>query len=78
MTKHPVFEWTECWACGEPVMKNGPFTVGCPGCDPGVPRCEKASDVDTQELLHPELREYRSMDQALIEQALAGLEAKDG
>lgn len=73
MTKDPVFEWTECWGCGEPAMKNGPFTAGCPGCDPGVPLCEKASDVDTQELLHPELREYAAMDEAMIyfEEALA-------
>jgi len=54
MTKHPVFEWTECWGCGEPVMKNGPFTVGCPGCDPETPICERIIEAyDTQELLHP-------------------------
>jgi len=40
MTKHPVFDWKDCWGCGEPLMENGPFTVSCPGCDPDALRCE--------------------------------------
>lgn len=64
--KHPIFSWVECWGCGSPTMKDGPFTVGCPGCDVTIPRCEKASDIDTQELLYPPLREYRSMDEAVF------------
>lgn len=71
MTKHPIFGMSDCWGCGEPTVEGGPFTVGCPGCAPGVACSEKMSDVDTQELLHPELRWYRSMDEALIEQNLA-------
>lgn len=70
MAKHPVFGMVDCWGCGNPTVTGGPFTAGCPGCFPGMLPCEKASDYDTQELLHPELRECRMIDEALIEQAL--------
>lgn len=72
MTKDPIFGMTDCWGCGEPtVLKGGNYTVACPGCDPETPICEMVSDIDTQELLHPELREYASMDEAVIKEALA-------
>lgn len=63
-----IFGWKACWSCGGPNVKNGPFTVGCPGCDVATPLSEKASDADTQELLHPELREYKPMDDAVFEE----------
>jgi len=66
MLKDPVFGMVDCWGCGNPTVKGGPFTAGCPGCQPGLPHCEKASDYDTQELLHPELKELRLMDEAIL------------
>lgn len=58
MTKNRMFGMVDCWGCGEPVdtgfnSTNGPWTAGCPGCDPQVPLCEKQSDMDDVALLHP-------------------------
>ena len=55
-------------------MKDGPFTAGCPGCSPGVQCCEKVSDVDTLELLYPQLRCFMQMDEALIDAALSRMD----
>ena len=75
-TKDPVFGMTICWSCGAPHKAGGPFTVGCPGCDVNVPFSEKMADVDTQEILHPELRDYAAVDEALIGEALKALEVE--
>ncbi len=75
MAKDPVFGMAPCWSCGAPTKDDdGPYTVGCPGCDPEVPRCEKARDDDTQELLHPEFREWKTMDEAIIDAAIKAAE----
>jgi len=53
-----VFNMINCWGCGEPVVpgcSDGPYTVGCPGCDPQTPLCEKQADMDDLVLLHPDL-----------------------
>lgn len=71
MTKHPVFDMADCWGCGEPTVRGGLFTAGCPGCSPDVECCEKASDFNPQEFLYPELREFRMIDEAIIDEALA-------
>lgn len=75
-TKDPVFGMSICWSCGAPHKAGGDFTVGCPGCDARVPYSEKMGDIDTQEILHPELRDYAAVDEALISDALKVLEVE--